>query len=267
MSAARTGLVGLIGAGRMASALARGWGRDVLCTDHGSGRAATLVAEVGGEALPENADVADRAELVVLCHKPAQLETVAKEIDGRASAVVSILSGVPTSRLRQAYTRTPVVRLAVNLPVEVREGVICYCIGQAADEALQTGIINRFAELGTVVQVPEDLMSAVISVSGVGPAFLSLFIEAHVDSGIRAGLPPDLAARLAVQTMAGTAELLARWNYDTLALRRAVASPGGTTAEGLAALESAGLRAAVLSAGDAVRDSIRLREKGNRTSS
>src|SRR5947209_6983893 len=100
--------VGLIGAGNMARALARGWGEPVFCSDAGSGRAAELVAEVGGEALQSNREVAERADLVVLCHKPYQLAEVAQEISGVAKAVVSVLAGVGTEQLQTAYPGTPV---------------------------------------------------------------------------------------------------------------------------------------------------------------
>src|SRR4051812_33186996 len=102
--------IGLIGAGNMARALARGWGEPVLCSDHGSGRAAALVAEVGGEVLGSNAEVAQRADLVVLAHKPAGLQAVADEIAGRAKAVASILGSTPLAVVAAAYPGTPVLR-------------------------------------------------------------------------------------------------------------------------------------------------------------
>src|SRR2546430_1637222 len=107
--------IGLIGAGNMARALARGWGEPVLCSDGGSGRAAQLVAEVGGEALPSNLAVARRADLVVLCHKPAGLGAVAAEIGGDVKAVASILGSTPLVTVAAAYPGTPVMRFMPNL--------------------------------------------------------------------------------------------------------------------------------------------------------
>src|SRR5438270_5948908 len=95
--------IGMIGAGNIARALARGWGEPVLCTDGGSGRAAALAAEVGGEALQSNSELVDRADLVVLCHKPGQLHDIAAEISDRARAVVSVLGATTLERLRGAY--------------------------------------------------------------------------------------------------------------------------------------------------------------------
>src|SRR5436305_2459218 len=121
--------VGLIGAGNMARALARGWGDPVLCSDGGSGRARELVAELGGEAL-SNREVAERADIVVLCHKPYQLGAVAHEIRDVARVVTSVLGGVSTAVLRNQYRDKPVFALMPNTPVEVREGVIIYAEGE-----------------------------------------------------------------------------------------------------------------------------------------
>src|SRR5947208_16990795 len=117
--------VGLIGAGNMARALARGWGEPVLVSDNGSGRAKALARELGGKALASNVRVADRADLVVLCHKPAQFLPVARQLRGHVKAVASVLGGVQTDALRQEYG-APVFRFMPNTPVEVRRGVLCY---------------------------------------------------------------------------------------------------------------------------------------------
>jgi pyrroline-5-carboxylate reductase len=112
--------IGLIGAGNMARAMARGWGRPVVCFDPLTKRAQALAAETGGEALASGAAVAAAADLVVLCHKPAQLTAVAAEVAPGARAVASILAATPLSALKQAYPGKPVYRLLPSLPVEVR---------------------------------------------------------------------------------------------------------------------------------------------------
>jgi pyrroline-5-carboxylate reductase len=251
--------VGLIGAGSMARALARGWGDPVLCSDGGSGRAAALAKELGGEA-GSNLEVAQRAELVVLCHKPHQLEPVAREIAGAAKAVASVLGGMPIGRVEHAYPGTPVFALMPNTAVEVRQGVICVAErsspasanGAVVDSPLELRVLELFGRLGLVVRVPEALMDAATAVAGVGPAYQALLAEAQVDAAVRHGLGAPLAAALVAETMAGTAALLAERDYDTLAVRRAVTSPGGSTARGLAALEAAGVRSAFQDAIDAV---------------
>ena len=113
-------------------------------------------------------------------------------------------------------------------------------------------MLELFGRLGTVVNVPERLMPACGAVVGVGPAYQALLVEAQVDAAVRHGLAAGLAGRLVAETMAGTAALLNTRDYDTLAVRREVASPGGTTARGLAALERGGVRPAFQDAMDAV---------------
>jgi pyrroline-5-carboxylate reductase len=246
--------VGFIGAGNMARAIARGLGDPVLCSDGGSGRAQALVQELGGEALASNREVAQRADLVVLCHKPYQLAQVAAEIRDLAPAVASVLGGTPTAALREAYPGVPMFALIPNTPVEVRRGVICYTepAPGAVDAELELQVLELFGRLGTVIRVPEALMGAATALMGVGPAYQALLAEAQIDAGVRHGLTPALAARLVVETMTGSAALLAHRGYDTLAVRREVTSPGGSTARGLAALEAAGTRSAFQTAIDAV---------------
>ncbi len=243
--------VGLIGAGNMARALARGWGDPVLCSDSGSGRAAALAAELGGRAAT-NVEVAEEAELVVLCHKPAQLGPVAQQLAGHAKAVASVIGSATTADLQGAYPDVPVFRLMPNTPVELRRGVSCYAPARAVKPELERAVITLFERLGSVITVDESLLDAATSVAGVGPAYQALLAEAQVDAAVRYGLEPALAARLVVETMAGTAALLAARDYDTLAVRREVTSPGGSTARGLDALERSGVRAAFGAAIDAV---------------
>ena len=245
--------VGLIGAGNMARALARGWGGPVLCSDGGSGRARALADELGGEALASNVEVADRSDLVVLCHKPtpAQFNDVRREIAGHAKAVASVLGGVDTESLRKGY-HVPVFRFMPNTPVEVRQGVVCYSAERDVDEEVEAQVLELFGRLGAIVRVPESLIDVASAVMSVGPAYQALLAEAQVDAAVRHGLGPALAGRLVAGTMSGTAALLEQRGYDTLMIRREVTSPGGTTARGLAALERGGVRAAFQDAADAV---------------
>jgi pyrroline-5-carboxylate reductase len=242
--------VGLIGAGNMASALARGWGDPVLCTDAIPGKAQALVDELGGEVAGSNAELARAADAIFLCHKPDQLGAVAAQIEGNeeGTTIVSILAGVPLDDLRSAYPHaTAVVRLMPNVAVEIGRGVICMAAeSDAADEV--TALLERVA---TVVKVPERLIEVATAVMGVGPAYVSLFVEAQVDAAVRLGMPPGMAVELATATTEGSAALLAARGYDTLAVRRSVTSPGGVTARGLAALEAGGLRDAFHAAADA----------------
>jgi pyrroline-5-carboxylate reductase len=244
--------VGLIGAGNMARALARGWGDPVLVSDGGSGRARELAAELGGEAFDSNVEVADRADLVVLCHKPSQLEDVAQEVAPNAKAIASILAVTSLAALEAAYPGLPVYRFMPSLPVEVRQGAVVQAAGPAHGEALDSAVHELFAELGTLVVLEDRLLDVAMGLMSCGPAYVALVAEAQVDAGVRRGIPASHGAPLVAQTLAGTAELLRRRGYDTLAVRREVSSPGGLTARGVAALEQGGLRAAFSDALDAV---------------
>jgi len=235
----------------MARAMARGWGDPVLVSDAGSGRAAALADELGGEAI-SSLEVARRADLVVLAHKPAQLLTVAEQIGGSARAVASVLGATPLAALQEAYPGVPVFRLMPNTPVEVRQGVVCYAAAAGVEPELDRQVEELFARLGTVVRIAEPLIEAATAVTGVGPAYQALVAEAQVDAAVRHGLTAALAGQLVAETMSGTAALLATRRYDTLAVRREVTSPGGGTARGLAALERAGIRGAFQDAIDAV---------------
>jgi pyrroline-5-carboxylate reductase len=238
----------------MARALARGWGQPIVCADPLTERAQALAGEVGGKALASNAEVAQQADLVVLCHKPAQLTGVAAEVAPHAKAVASILAATPLAALHDAYPDRPVYRFIPSLPVEVRQGAVV----QAAPE-VQTGldaqVSELFAGLGKLVVLPDTLVDAAMGLMSCSPAYVALVAEAQIDAGVRHGVPAAQGAELVVQTLAGTAELLRRRDNDTQAVRREVTSPGGLTARGLAVLEHAGLRAAFSDALDAVLES------------
>lgn len=254
--------IGLIGCGNMARALARGWGRALVCSDPIAERARALAAEVGGEALDGNAAVAQHSELVVLCHKPAQLRDVAAEVAPHARAVASILALTPLSALRAAYPEAAVFRFMPSLPVEVRQGALVQAVathepddaahGGREERELDQAVHALFAELGTLVVLDESLVDVAMGLMSCGPAYVALVAEAQVDAGVRRGIPAAEGAQLVVQTLAGTAELLRRRGHDMVAVRREVTSPGGVTARGLAALEHAGLRSAFSEALDAV---------------
>ncbi|HEX9480849.1 MAG TPA: pyrroline-5-carboxylate reductase [Solirubrobacteraceae bacterium] len=244
--------VGLIGSGNMARAMARGWGRPVLCSDPLRERAEALVAELGGEALQSNAEVAERADLVVLCHKPAQLDVVAAEVAPHARAVASILAATPLAALKGAYPGRPVYRFIPSLPVEVRQGAVVGAAGPEQDPDTDRAVAELFAELGSLVVLDDKLVDVAMGLMSCAPAYVALVAEAQVDAGVRRGIPAAQGAELVVQTLAGTAELLRRRGNDTVAIRREVASPGGLTARGLDALERGGIRTAFSDALDAV---------------
>jgi pyrroline-5-carboxylate reductase len=236
--------VGFIGAGNMARALARGLGEPVLASDGGSGRAAALVGELGGEAL-DSAGVAQRADLVVLACKPYQLDAVAPALQG-ARRVISLLGATPIEAVRSALPNAQVAKAMPNTPVEVRRGVTVL-----ADESDMLEEARAFFErVGKVFELPERLMDVATGTVGVSPAYTAVIAEAQIDAAVKFGVRAELASEIVVEGLRGSAELIAARGYDTLAVRREVTSPGGSTARGLQALEERGLRAAF---GEALR--------------
>lgn len=250
-------LIGYLGSGNMARAMAAGWGEPFLCSDGGSGRAALMAEELGGEALATNAEVAERADLVVLAAKPYHLEAVAASLgDVRPRAVVSVLARTTVASVREALGDVAVFRIEPSTLVELRRGALVMAQPDdphhPVDPALAAEVRDWFGRLGQVVEVPERLFTAAGALCGVGPAYWSLLVEALVDSGIANGLPPAQASALVTATMGGTAALIEARDHDTLAVRRAVTSPGGVTAKGLAVLEGGNVRATLAAATAAV---------------
>lgn len=245
-------VIGLIGAGNMGSALARGLGEPLLVVDADRPRAESLALELEGEAVGSTAELCERADVVVLAHKPAQLDEVAAGLGGRPSAVASLLGATPLAALERAYPDAPVYRFMPNVAVEARRGVLCYSPGTRAVEGPERELLGLFGRVGAIVELDEALIEPATALMGCAPAFYALVVEALVDAGVHHGLPFDRASLMASETMAGTAALLTEHGLETAELRRRVTSPGGSTARGLAALERAGVRAALADAVDAV---------------
>jgi len=213
---------------------------------------AALAAELGGRSFTSNVELADSADVLVLAHKPAQLSAVAAELAPHARAVISVLGGVTLDDLHAAYPDVPVARTMPNTPVELREGVTCLAEDPAGDPGFHEQVHALFARVGAVVELPERLMDVATGLSGVFPAYVALVAEAQVDAGVRRGLTASQATELVCATLVGSAGLLVARGGDTLRMRREVASPGGSTARGLDALERAGLRGGFSAALDAV---------------
>jgi pyrroline-5-carboxylate reductase len=244
-------IVGFVGSGSMAAAIARGWAGEfegMLFSDSGSGRAQALAEELGGEAV-SSVEVAERADLVVLAVKPNKLEEVAPDLD-EASEVVSVLAVTTLEQLRAALPGAEhVLRVMPNVGVEVRKGVLCVA-GAASGE-----VRSKLDLLGHVVEISEGDFDAATAVMGCAPAYLALAAEAIADAGAADGLDADLARELVVETAAGTAELLRERRPADV--RKAVASPGGSTEAGLEALEREGARRAFEAAVEASLERMR----------
>jgi pyrroline-5-carboxylate reductase len=244
-------IVGFVGSGSMAAAMARGWAGEfegMLFSDSGSGRAQALADELGGEAA-SNEEIAGRADLVLLAVKPNKLGEVAPQLR-EAREIVSVLAATPLKRLKAAFPGAEhVLRVMPNVGVEVRQGVLCVA-GSASEE-----VRAKLDLLGRVVEIAEEDFDAATAVMGCSPAYLALAVEAIADAGAADGLDPELARELVVETAVGTAELLRR--QDSAAVRKAVASPGGSTEKGLEALDREGARAAFAAAVQASLERMR----------
>jgi pyrroline-5-carboxylate reductase len=244
-------IVGFVGSGSMAAAIARGWAGEfeaMLFSDSGSGRAGELAAESGGEAV-SNREIAARADLVVLAVKPNKLEEVAPDL-AEAKEVVSVLAITTLARLRATLPGAEhVLRVMPNVGVEVGKGVLC-AAGSVSD-----GARAKLAVLGRIVEIDEGDFDAATAVMGCSPAYFALAAEAIAAAGVKDGLDPELSRELVTETAVGTAELLR--GHDPAAIRKAVASPGGATEVGLEALEREGARQAFEAAVEASLERMR----------
>jgi pyrroline-5-carboxylate reductase len=244
--------VGFVGSGNMAAALARGLaahapGVTMTFTDSGSGRAAELAAELGGEAVPTPAEIAPGAELLILAVKPGALGDVAPDLSGFSGPLVSVLGATPSAALSDAIPEATVLRAMPNVAVEVGRGVICHA--PPADPEALADPLALLAHVATLIELPEEQLDAATAVMGCSPAYLAYACGALIAAGERAGLAPDLSRELVSLTAAGTGELLL--GHDPAALQRAVASPGGSTEAGLQALATGRADEAFIAAVDA----------------
>jgi pyrroline-5-carboxylate reductase len=244
-------IVGFIGSGNMAAAIARGWAGEferMLLSDSGSGRAQELADELGGE-VASNEEIARRADLVVLAVKPGKLDEVAPSLSA-AKEVVSVLAVVSLERLEATFPKAAhVLRVMPNVGVEVRQGVLCVA-GSASEQ-----VRAKLELLGHVVEIPDSDFDEATAIMGCAPAYLALAVEALAEAGAEAGLDPELARKLVVETTAGTAELLRR--HHPADVRKAVTSPGGSTEAGLEALDREGAWLAFKAAVDASLERMR----------
>ncbi|MFM9058318.1 MAG: pyrroline-5-carboxylate reductase [Planctomycetaceae bacterium] len=263
--------IAFIGGGRMAQALAAGFchaglvaAADITAFDPVPEARDRLAARVPGVRFAATgATAAAAARLVVLAVKPQQAAAACAEIAPALAAdatLVSIVAGLPVARLAALAGTPRVVRVMPNTPSLVGRGVSVVCAAPAVPEADRNRVVALLAAVGHVHEADESLMDAVTGLSGSGPGFLALVVEALAAGGVRAGLPADLALALAVETFAGTGALLEETRESPAAVRAQVTSPGGTTLAGLAVLESRDVAAALAEA--VVAATARARELG-----
>jgi pyrroline-5-carboxylate reductase len=250
--------LGIIGGGVMAEAilsrlLAQGIysAEAVIVSDVSCDRLTYLQQTYGVETTTQNIEVAKTAKTVLLAVKPQTLNSIAAEVSGVHTACelwLSILAGVTLYRLEQALGSSPVIRVMPNTPAMVGAGMTALSAGSHALPHHLEIAEKIFAAVGEVITVPEQWMDAVTGLSGSGPAFVAIAIEALTDGGVAVGLPRAVAAKLALQTVRGTTELMVQEDLHPALLKDRVTSPGGTTIAGVASLEASGFRSALIQA-------------------
>jgi pyrroline-5-carboxylate reductase len=226
----------------------------ILVSEPQSQRRGMLAQQYGVQVTDENHLAAEAAEVLMLAIKPQVFGTVAAElsksaIQGTAKPlVISILAGTSISTLEKAFPDQPVIRAMPNTPATVGAGMTAISPGQAVQPTHLELAQRIFQAVGEVVEIPESLMDAVTGLSGSGPGYVAIAIEALTDGGVAVGLPRAIAAKLALQTVWGTAQLLRESDLHPAQLKDRVTSPGGTTIAGIAQLEQAGFRSALIEA-------------------
>lgn len=265
---------GMIGAGRMGSALIRGiLGAKILSSDRimasdvDRAALASLNEETGIKTTTDNTLLAKSSDIILLALKPDRIRPVLEEIKGALTGdhlIVSIAAGIPI-RLIEDFSggRSRVIRVMPNTPALIGEGAAAFSRGRMATREDVDQLKAILEAVGTAVELPEKNLDAVTGLSGSGPAFVFMVIEALADGGVKMGLPRPVAMQLAAQTVAGAAKMVLETKKHPGELKDQVASPGGTTIAGISQLERGGLRAALIEAVEAATK--RSMELGNKS--
>jgi pyrroline-5-carboxylate reductase len=251
--------IGFLGAGKMATALARGFVRteivfpkEIIAGDVSAAARAAFTKETGAKTTASNSDVLKFAGVLILAVKPDQVAGVLAEQRGNFTneqLLISIAAGVTLAKMEAALPAgARVIRVMPNTPALVGEAAAAFALGKSATAADGELAKKLLSAVGIAFPVKESLLDAVTGLSGSGPAYVYQFIEALSDGGVGAGLPRDIATKLAAQTVLGAAKMVLETGQHPGALKDQVTSPGGTTIEGLHELEKGKLRATVMSA-------------------
>jgi pyrroline-5-carboxylate reductase len=262
--------IGLIGAGQMATALARGFIKAglttadrLLASDVEEAVRKRFTEATDARATADNAVAAEQSDVIFLAVKPQQMAAVAAGLRGKIGPerlLVSIAAGIRLASLAEWFgPELRIVRVMPNTPCLVGQGASAYSRGEHSTPE-DGALVGRLLEsLGSVWEVEEKLLDAVTGLAGSGPAFVFVMIEALSDAGVRVGLPRSMAAAMAAKMVRGAAEMVLATGEHPAVLKDRVASPGGTTIAGLQALESGGIRAALMAAVEAAaRRSVEL---------
>jgi pyrroline-5-carboxylate reductase len=260
-------IIGFIGGGNMAEAIIKGLlagavkPASIMVSEPVPQRRDYLVSEYSVKVSDDNLDVARHSNILLLAIKPQMANEVLTDLEQAVSPdklVISIMAGISTSSIEEALmSKARVVRAMPNTPALIQSAATAICSGRKATASDLAAAREIFSRCGSVVTVPEKLMDAVTGLSGSGPAYVFTFIEALSDAGVKNGLPRDIATELAIQTVAGSARMLAETGEHPAVMKEKVTSPGGTTIAGLHALETGCFRGIVMDAVDAATNRSR----------
>ncbi|MBI1175919.1 pyrroline-5-carboxylate reductase [bacterium] len=251
--------IGFLGAGKMATALARGLvnqkivdAKHLRASDPYPAAREAFVEATGGLTTDQNEDVVTQSDIVILAVKPHQVEEALAEVRPAWRAdklLISIAAGITLNKLVSGLGEAArVARVMPNTPALVGASASAYAMSKSAKAADAATVQQLLSAVGLAFEVKEALIDAVTGLSGSGPAYVYQFIEALSDGGVAAGLPRDMATKLAAQTVLGAAKMVLETGQHPGSLKDMVTSPGGTTIEGLHQLEKGGVRAAVMNA-------------------
>jgi pyrroline-5-carboxylate reductase len=250
---------GIIGAGSMGEALLRGLlesrtvtARDVLIAEKDDERAEEIRTSYRVKRAADAGEAVEKCDVNFLAVKPDHVNTVLRETGtslDKKKLLISVAAGVSLFQI-ESRLRSParLVRVMPNTPALVGEGATAVCFGHSVTAADRKLVMKVFRAVGRAVEVPESLMDAVTGLSGSGPAYALTLIQGMADGGVKAGLPRAMALELAAQTVLGAARLVLETGAHPMELRDQVASPGGTTIEGIAVLEEAAFTSAAMDA-------------------
>jgi pyrroline-5-carboxylate reductase len=250
--------LGFIGCGKMATALAGGVIKagvfspeQIIVSDCVPAAVDAMVANTGAAAAHDNAALVAAVDALVLCVKPADAPAVLRSLGGALAGklVISIVAGLSLAKLEEAAgVAVRMVRVMPNTPALIHQGAAAFALGSTATPADAALVLKIFSAVGQAGPVKESLLDAVTGLSGSGPAYVYLIIEALADGGVLMGLPRELALQLAAQTVAGSAAMVLKSGQHPAVLKDQVTSPGGTTIAGLEQIEAKGVRSALMSA-------------------
>lgn len=250
--------IGFIGGGMMAGAILDGMVNrmkknptEIFVSERRQERCDELHDMYGVSASTSADSFIGNVDAVLLAVKPQALDAALDEIASKVKSdarIISIVAGVPLARLEKAFPGHPIVRVMPNTPLSVGEGMSAYTFNDAAEAVKDTTAEKIFSSCGKAVKVAESLMDAVTGLSGSGPAYAFLMIDALSDGGVMAGLPRDYARIMAAQTLLGAAKMVLETEKHPDALRDAVTSPAGTTIAGVRVMEQQGVRGALIDA-------------------